>query len=185
MGDLTGMFPCVTFRIMTTKTANRRALKAHPAPAAQAAGPITFITIPAPPSTNALFFNVKGRGRAKSVAYKAWIDEAGWKLKAQSPAAVPGRVVVVIGIERDNSLSDIDNRSKALLDLLVAHKIIKDDRYVTALAMAWAAKADGLARIAVLPAHDLTLNLITAADGGSGGWFIKPPNEQEPANYGD
>ena len=168
----------VTFRFMTTRTAQRRAIEAPH-------GPITFITIPAPPSTNALFKNTPGRGRAKTAAYKAWIDEAGWKLKAQKPAAVQGRVVVVIGIERESGLSDIDNRSKALLDLLVAHKVIKDDRYVTAFAMAWAAKADGLARIAILPAHDLTLNLILAADGASGGWFLKAPDKQEPATYGD
>lgn len=169
---------------MSSSARQRRAPKAPLTVVPETPIAITFITVPAPPSTNALFRNVAGRGRVKTAEYKAWLDTAGWRLKAQRPAAVPGRVVVVIGIERENSCSDIDNRSKALLDLLVSHKIIENDNRVTAFAMAWASKSAGLARVAVMPAHDLTLNLLLATDGASGGWFLKAPDQEGPANDG-
>lgn len=149
-------------------------------------GQITYVTIPAPPSTNGLFANPRSKGRRfKTAGYKDWIAEAGRKLKDQRPAPVPGRVILVVNIERQSALSDIDNRAKALLDLLVAHRVISDDRFVTAIAFAWAAKGDGLARVAIVPAHDLSLNMITAADGATGGWFLKALDQEGPANDGD
>lgn len=146
----------------------------------KAGSPITFITVPAPPSVNALFRNVPGRGRVKTAAYKAWAGEAGWMLKSQSPTPVPGRVIVVIGVERTIGTADIDNLSKGIFDLLVTHKLIKDDRYVTAFAMAWAPKGSRLARIAIMPATDLCLQLHLADDGQSGGWFISAPEQEGP-----
>lgn len=148
-------------------------------------GPITFITIPCPPSVNALYRNVAKVGRVKTGAYKDWSSHAGWILKSQNPASVPGRVLIVINIERASAASDLDNRAKAILDLLVTHKVIKDDKLVTALAMAWAPKGTGLARVAVLPATDLTLDLLVATDGASGGWYITPPNQEGPPEYGN
>lgn len=174
------MSPCVTFRLMNGPATQRRAPKAP----TEQNGCITFITIPAPPSVNALFRNVPGQGRVKTGAYKDWIQHAGWRLKSQNPATVAGRVIIIIGIERESAASDIDNRVKALFDLLVTHRVIGDDKLVTAFAIAWAAKGAGLARVAIMPASDLMLNFHLASDGKSGGWFINSPDQEGPANDG-
>lgn len=142
---------------------------------------VTYLTVPAPPSTNALYRNVPGRGRVKTGAYKDWAGRAGWTLKSQAPAAVPGRVIIIIGIERESAASDIDNRVKALFDLLVTHKVIKDDRYVTAFAIAWAPKATDQARLAIMPACDLMLSFVTPDQGRSGGWFI---HQEDSTDHG-
>lgn len=139
----------------------------------------TFLTIPKPPSVNALYRNLPGRGRVKSSAYKDWASHAGWVLKSQKPARIDGRVIVIINVERGSMAADIDNLSKATFDLLVDHKLIKNDNQVTAFAMAWAPKGEGLMRLMIMPATDLHLTLNLEADGASGGWFVKAP-EQGP-----
>ena len=142
----------------------------------------TTLTIPAPPSVNKLFKNLPGRGRAKTKDYKSWLAEAGWMVREQMVDAVPGRVVVTISVERDNLLADIDNRCKAVLDLLVECKVIEDDRWVVGLAACWAPRGNARvprARIAIMPATAHTLDFHPSADGATGGWFISAPGEYE------
>lgn len=86
-----------------------------------------MIRLPIPPSVNALYRNVKGVGRVKSGVYKAWLNEAGWKLKTQRVDTVIGPYVLTIRLPAKMQ-GDIDNRVKAISDLLVLHKIIPDDR---------------------------------------------------------
>ena len=86
------------------------------------------IALPWPPSTNALFTNVRGRGRVTSKEYLDWKREAGWTLQAQRPKKF--KVPVTIGIELCPPHSrrfDLDNRAKCLLDLLVTHEVIPED----------------------------------------------------------
>lgn len=148
------------------------------------AAPCTTLTIPAPPSVNGLFANGKpGKtGRFKTPAYKAWIAEAGWRIREQMLSddcnPVKGRVVIMIGVERKSLVSDLDNRAKALLDILVLQRVIEDDRYVTGLVMAWMPQGhrrEPRARIMILPADPLTLNFHPSPDGATGGWFIDAP----------
>lgn len=150
--------------------------------AASCAAPTcTTLTIPAPPSVNGLFAN-RAKGRFKTPAYKAWLDEAGWMIREQLPDRVPGRVVVVIGVERASLMADIDNRCKAVLDLLVACKVIDDDRWVTGIALAWmpqGRRRTPQCRILIMPAEPLSLNFHPSPDGATGGWFIDAPNEGE------
>lgn len=97
------------------------------------------VKLPVPPSTNALFvtFN-NGRGieRAKTKLYKAWIEAAAWELNTQRPQPIKGRVDLEIWVPRNNR-RDLDNHLKALLDLLVGHSLIEDDRKVEALSIQW------------------------------------------------
>ena len=150
----------------------------------QGAAPVascTTLTIPAPPSVNNLFSN-SVRGRFKTPKYKAWLAEAGWKLREQLPDAVPGRVVIVIGVERSNLRSDLDNQAKAILDLLTYHKVIDDDRFVTGLVMAWMPQGkhrEPVARVMIRPADPVTLNFHPAPDGATGGWFIDAPEGED------
>lgn len=141
---------------------------------AASVAPCTTLTIPAPPSVNNLFANTV-RGRFKTPKYKAWLQEAGWRLREQAPDNVPGRVVVVIGVERANLRSDLDNQAKAVLDLLTYHKVIDDDRFVTGLVLAWMPQGrhrEPIARVMIRPADPITLNFHPSTDGATGGWFI-------------
>lgn len=98
------------------------------------------ITLPFPPSVNSVYANVFGKGRVKRKAYKDWIKSAGWELQAQRPRKFTERVRVVIGINppRKNA-GDVDNRVKPVLDLLVRHQVIPDDKaeFVASVLCKW------------------------------------------------
>lgn len=87
-------------------------------------------TLPAPPSVNNLFANVPGKGRVRSDRYRAWANAAGWTIKAHGPLqpVMWGRVSV--SILTGNVRQDIDNGTKAILDLLVDMAVIADDKQV-------------------------------------------------------
>lgn len=105
--------------------------------------PITaaqFITLklPFPPSVNAMYFNLPGKGRVKTGGYHAWIKEGGMDLLAQRVRRLDGPVRVEITLD-DRRSGDADNRTKAVLDLLVAHGVIdKDDKsIVRSVSIGW------------------------------------------------
>lgn len=149
--------------------------------AAAVAPSITALLLPSPPSANALFKNVRDRGRVKTELYGQWMSEAGWRLRLQRPAPVHGAVVVLIGVERTNSRADIDNRIKPTLDLLVAHKLIDDDSKVIGVAAAWSPARDSLMRVAIIPAADMVVRF-QLADPAHGGWFLDAPIEEGASN---
>lgn len=88
---------------------------------------MTTIHLPWPPSVNNLYFNA-GRKRVKAPLYRQWQEEAGWMLKAAKVRPFTDPVSVTIELcPPDNRRTDADNRTKPVLDLLVAHGIISDD----------------------------------------------------------
>jgi Holliday junction resolvase RusA-like endonuclease len=87
----------------------------------------TAFSVPVPPSLNMCFSNVPGRGRVKTALYKAWIEEAGWAIASQRPSKIQGPYQAIIRLP-EKTPGDIDNRAKAVLDLMVKHKITPDDR---------------------------------------------------------
>lgn len=138
--------------------------------------PASF-TMPTPPSANHLFRNVKGVGRVKASHYTDFIRMGVSAIRRQNVQPIAGRVIVVIGVERMSDRADIDNRLKAMLDAIVAAKIIEDDRFVTALAIAWLPKANGLSHVSILPVQKLDLTFHPSQNGASGGWFLNAPFE--------
>lgn len=86
------------------------------------------ITLPVPPPLSRMFVNVPGRGRVKTRLYRQWRREAGWTLKAQHPGRVTGAYAVITRLPM-STRGDVDNRQKAVLDLLVEHKVTPDDRH--------------------------------------------------------
>jgi crossover junction endodeoxyribonuclease RusA len=109
------------------------------------------IDLPKPPSVNNLHLNVRGRGRVKSPKYRAWIEHAGLALLMARPAKLQGPVSIDCEFE-DKGSGDIDNFSKAVLDLLVRHQVIEDDRrsIVRRLNLSWSTDVAGC-RVTVTP----------------------------------
>lgn len=88
---------------------------------------MTQIILPWPPSVNNLYVNA-GHKRVRSPGYRKWQDEAGWRLKASRPQKFAEPVEITIELcPPDNRRMDADNRNKAVLDLLVAHGVIRGD----------------------------------------------------------
>jgi len=94
-------------------------------------GPV-ILHFPVPPSVNNLFHTKANKGRAKTKHYLAWIEEAGWRLREQHPRAVQGWYVMQVELPV-NCRADLGNHEKALSDLLVSHRVVKDDRFCWAL----------------------------------------------------
>lgn len=138
------------------------------------------LEIPSPPSVNTIWKR-SARGIVRSRAYQDWLSHAGWKLRAQKPGQVHGPVMIVVSVERGqrDAHSDIDNRIKAIFDLLVAQHVIDDDRHVVGFCASWAPGGNHLARILILPAADVAVDFHVAANGASGGWFIRPTTTED------
>lgn len=83
--------------------------------------------LPAPPSVNGLWRSDRGRVH-RSKRYVNWLRSAGWELKTRKPPTLKG--AVKIEIRAGHSAADLDNLFKALLDLLVAHQVLADDKQV-------------------------------------------------------
>jgi len=93
-----------------------------------------ILTLPRPPSANNLFVNV-GRKRVTSKRYNAWQTEAGWELQRQRPGRIAGEWEIDIALPI-GTVADLDNLAKPILDLLVAHRVVDDDKFCTRLTVA-------------------------------------------------
>ena len=106
--------------------------------------------LPFPVSVNGMFLNMRGKGRVKSPAYRAWIELAGHQLNTQRPIKFEGRVDISIDLD-ESRRGDADNRFKPVADLLVSHGVIKDDskKHVRRVSIGWAPVADCIVHIEV------------------------------------
>lgn len=97
-----------------------------------------IVTLPNPVSVNAMYGQAPGRKRFHSAKYAAWIDEATIYLKAARPPKFKGEVFVSITCE-DTGPTDLDNKVKGILDLLVRHGVIEDDSrpFVRGIKLSW------------------------------------------------
>lgn len=160
---------------------------ARPSAAGEAAGrdPVAVsFTMPLPPSVNAIFRNLKGKGRVKTRAYDDWRAFAVTSIRLQKAAHVPGRVVVLFGVERLSLSADIDNRIKAMLDAMVEARVIEDDKFVTGFAVSWLPAANGLAHVTVQPVGPMALKFLPSNDGSTGGWFLDAPTTETEMPHG-
>jgi Holliday junction resolvase RusA-like endonuclease len=102
-----------------------------------------IIALPMPPTTNNLFATDRSsRRRFRTADYLAWVKSSGYRLNAQRPLPMAGRVALLIELEEPKTAraQDCTNRIKAVEDLLVAHRIIEgdDQRYVREVTVRWA-----------------------------------------------
>jgi Holliday junction resolvase RusA-like endonuclease len=95
------------------------------------------LDLPISPSVNLAYINLPGRGRAKSKIYKAWAKAAGWEVRVQNPKPVTGDYKVCLLMHRPNARSDVDNRTKPVLDLLVGLGVTPDDSRATEVVAKW------------------------------------------------
>jgi Holliday junction resolvase RusA-like endonuclease len=133
---------------MTVRAATRKPWNlANVEPLRRAASAVV-LKLPAPPSANSLFANrrsgSKGRGRIKTEIYRAWIEEAGKTLMIQRPERVAGKYELSLFFERQTGRNDLDNRIKALADLLVTHGVIDDDSLAEKIVLKWSDEVEGV-----------------------------------------
>jgi Holliday junction resolvase RusA-like endonuclease len=111
------------------------------------------VMIPRPPSTNGLFSGA-GKKRVRSPVYRQWTELAGWELARQRPAKTAGAVSILVEVEEPSRgrRSDIDNRLKAAIDLLVTHSLIESDDQFTVRKVTgeWSKEVTG-ARVTIEP----------------------------------
>jgi Holliday junction resolvase RusA-like endonuclease len=104
---------------------------------------IVNLCLPTPPSLNNLFVNNPNGGRFRSPNYEGWLNEAGWILAAQKPGRISGRFAIDVSITRPTRKCDLDNRLKAILDLLTKHRVIGDDFLCEKISLAWSDEGEG------------------------------------------
>jgi len=109
------------------------------------AEPTVFLTLPVGPSVNKLWSSAPGKQRVRSVAYSAWLRDAGWCARTQL-VGVPtitgtfrARIVVPA-----SSRTDLDNHCKALMDLLQHVGAIRNDSGLRDYAVCAADRSDVL-----------------------------------------
>lgn len=106
---------------------------------------VCVLDLPLPPSANALHVTVRGR-RVRSARYTRWLRDVRWlMLRAPTYGRSTVEVAVAAPIDRRR---DLDNVAKPLLDALVAHEVIRDDRMVDRLVLE-RVPGRGLARLTV------------------------------------
>lgn len=95
----------------------------------------TRIVLPYPPSTWDLYEGW-GATRHLSDEYKKWRHDAGHFFRIpKEPLAVP--FSIDIALKRQSKRHDLDNRSKAILDVLQHYGVIKNDSLCARLTMTW------------------------------------------------
>lgn len=155
----------------------------HPSHSPAPSAPVAF-HIPAPPSTNALFKNVRGKGRVKTRDYTDWLMTAIAAIRRQKVQKVEGRVNILVGVERHSVQADIDNRLKATLDALVKAEIIEDDNRVSFAGAFWMPPANHMAHVAIHPCQRMTLTFHPSHDGASGALVVDAPQSTKEQDDG-
>ena len=98
-----------------------------------------MLTLPFPPSANAIWRNVNGR-TLKSAAYRSWLQEALLLLRAQRAPSVKGSYRLALFADRpDNRRRDLGNLEKAVSDVLVQAGVVEDDHLAASISLAWSA----------------------------------------------
>jgi Holliday junction resolvase RusA-like endonuclease len=105
-----------------------------------------------PPSVNSIYANVAGRGRIKAARYKEWINAVGWTVNPQlskDTARWTGPVKITVGMIRPRENSDLDNRLKALDDLLQTFGIVSNDKLIYHWDVQWVRHLPGPAKVEI------------------------------------
>lgn len=117
---------------------------------------MTVLTLPFPPTANNLYKNLR-KGRARTLAYDAWLAAAYGSLRGQPYEPVKGSYRLQIVLTRpDRRHRDADNLVKAISDFLKKAGIIQDDSHAQSVFIGWAYEApdpDAGALVSIEPAE--------------------------------
>jgi len=92
-----------------------------------------IIFLPFPPSLNAAYSNVAGKGRVKTKRYKEWLNKC-----PEIFDKVSGQVTISYEIyQPDKRSRDGNNLLKVVLDYLVSQKVIEDDNMNIVVGEQW------------------------------------------------
>jgi len=96
--------------------------------------------IPLPPSMNQIWQYGK-RNVYKSPRYERWIEGAGYILNTQKEGQEPIKghfqSYVILSEKQRDKRSDLDNRTKAIYDLLERHGLIENDKLQDGMLVSW------------------------------------------------
>ena len=118
--------------------------------------------LPLPPPLSACFTNARGPGRVKTARYTAWIMEAVSSARSQLGLVEPYDTIAAPVVadyqfgKPDNRKQDVENRAKAVSDLLVRAGILVDDSQIIDLRLRWAA-VEGVV-VTIRPAREPACN---------------------------
>jgi crossover junction endodeoxyribonuclease RusA len=99
--------------------------------------------LPTPPSVNSLW-RISGRRMHRSKKYTEWIGEVALALELEQRPEIdyPFNIEIVVGRPSKRRM-DIDNRAKAVMDVLQHCGIIADDCLANRITMMWSNDLDG------------------------------------------
>lgn len=108
--------------------------------------PIVIWTEHLPPSANALFANVPGRGRVKSDRYREWQNAAGYDYNKAGASHISGpfKATITVCESKRRKGRDLDNFCKSVLDLAVKHRLVDDDSLAQEIVLRWGEAVGGL-----------------------------------------
>lgn len=109
------------------------------------------LSLPYPPSGWDLYEGW-GKTRRLSREYAKWREDAGYFFKRPA-AAISVPFSLHIALKRPNKRQDIDNRSKAVLDVLQHYGVIKNDNLCERLEMVWDAGLEAECVVLIIPAE--------------------------------
>jgi crossover junction endodeoxyribonuclease RusA len=93
--------------------------------------------LPVPPSVNALW-RISGRRMYRSKKYMEWIAACNEHIYAEDVPGIdyPFNIEIIVGRPSKRRM-DIDNRSKAVMDVLQHYGVIADDCLANRITMMW------------------------------------------------
>lgn len=114
---------------------------------------MTTFVLSVPPSVNAMYYNLSGKGRRKTRQYREWLKGETAALVAQRAKPIEGRASVTITLPK-GTRGDCDGRIKGTLDLLVKCGVLKDDskQYLGSVTASFSASSeDQMMRVEIAP----------------------------------
>lgn len=96
------------------------------------------LTIPLPLSTNALYRNLRGKGRVKTDRYRTWLRNAQNEVMTQKRKHYAGDCELrLVAKKPDKRRRDLDNLLKCTQDLLTTCGIVDDDQQFIKVSAEW------------------------------------------------
>lgn len=99
---------------------------------------VIYLELPLPPSVNAAYRNVPGRGRAKTREYVSWLQHAALEVRRKATGTIEGSYAFHLKATRpDRRPRDLGNLEKCAHDLCVSMGLVEDDSLCRRILLEW------------------------------------------------